>query len=565
MNNQTKTGYPSVDKPWLKYYSEEAINAPLPKMTMYQYIWENNKDYLSDVAFRYFGCRITYRKLFEQIRKVAQAFYSVGVRAGDIVTIMSMHTPETIISIYALNYIGAVANMVYMTLSEPEIIETLYNTDSKALLVLDTALDKVRKIKEEITMPVIVLPVSGYMPLLLRSAYSLKNHQSQSDFISFNDFLKGRNDSSDVVMASDHSAPAIIVYTSGTTGDPKGAVLTNDNANSVAFQLLYSGKNYHRRETALFILPPFFGFGIGMLHLSLSVGLESILWIELSVDKIVHAFSRTKPNRIAFGPSLVEPIMEHIQGDMSYMIEFTGGGAAIPAEREERFNTFLSQHGSSAKYTTGYGMTEFASVVCLQTNQVYKFQSIGIPLPKVNVKIVDTEKGNELKCGEIGELCFSAPNAMLGYYKNEQTTNEIVEVDTNGVEWLHTGDLGYCDNDGFLFFCGRIKRIFAVRDKSGILYKIFPQRIEEFLESHPLVDTCAVVVKEDKQRLHIPIAYVSLYDSKVGREKAVQILREAVEKELPSHSWPKEIYVLDSIPVTSNGKIDYRALELGVE
>ena len=148
MTEETKrTGFPSIDKPWLKYYSEEAISAPLPQCTMYQYIWKNNKEHLSDIALWYYGRAITFGKLFATVEKTAAAFYAMGVRAGDIVTVMSMHTPEAICAMYALNYIGAVANMVYMTLSEKEILHTIENTQSKLFLVLDAALEKAESLK----------------------------------------------------------------------------------------------------------------------------------------------------------------------------------------------------------------------------------------------------------------------------------------------------------------------------------------------------------------------------------------------------------------------------------
>ena len=187
--NKPLTGYPSIDKPWLKYYSDEAINAPLPRMTMYQYMLSNNQAHLEDVSFCYYGRQLTYRELLDKISATAGAFHTFGIRSGDVVTIMSMHTPETIIALYALNYLGAAANMIYMTLSESEIVEALNNTNSKLFLVLDAALDKVEKIRSQITIPIILLSVSSYMSAPVRIAYSLKLHRKKSDYSTFREFV----------------------------------------------------------------------------------------------------------------------------------------------------------------------------------------------------------------------------------------------------------------------------------------------------------------------------------------------------------------------------------------
>ena len=449
MENNNLTGYPSIDKPWLKYYSEEAINATIPKMTMYQYVWENNKDNLSDISLVFYGTRITYDKLFKNIKSAARAFYSMGVRAGDIVTIMSLHTPETITAIYALNYLGAVANMIYMTLSETEIVHTLQKTNSKMFLALDVALERLNAIKNEINIPVVILGVADSMPPYMKLGYALKTKSTKCDFNKWTDFLRFGENKELPPLVLDNSLLAVIVYTSGTTGEPKGVMLSSDNLNSVVLQCCYSGKNYQRGETSLFFLPPFTGYGFAMLHLGLAVGLIMNIILEFDPEKIAQKFNNVKPNRFVAGVAHIDAIMKNVSGDLSYLIDFTGGGEAISVEKEREFNLFLSQHNSPAKYTTGYGMTEFASVVCMQMNHVFKPGSLGIPLPKVIIKIIDTESGKECGFNKIGELCFYAPNTMMGYYKNENAVKEIEYFDEEGRRFLRTGDLGYIDESTY--------------------------------------------------------------------------------------------------------------------
>lgn len=553
------TGYPSIDKPWLKYYSEEALKAPLPEATLYQYIWGNNKDYLSEIALEYYGAKISYGKLFENIKNAADAFYSLGVREGDIVTIMSMHTPETIYAIYALNYIGAVANMVYMTLTETEILATLEHTDSKLFLVLDPALDRIEAIKDRLHCPVIVLGISDSMPLHIKLGYTMKARPKAHNLCHWKDFLSRGNNA---LMATNHAASAIIVYTSGTTGEPKGVVLSNDNINALVYQCSISGKGYRRKETFLNNIPPFFGYGVSMVHLSLSYGIDMTLHLEISPEAIAKGIAKVKPNHYAGGTPILDPLMRTITGDMSWMLNFTGGGDGISPEKEKEINQFLKDRGSPSKYCIGYGMSECVSVACMQQNHVYKSGSVGLPLPLTNIKIVDPETGLELPFGETGEMCFSSPNTMVGYYRNPKETDKIIHTDTDGTRWLHTGDLGYVDSDGYIFYKGRIKRIFVTAGKNGdIINKIFPQRIEDFFENQPDVAKCGVIVVPDKVSINTPIAFLKLKNKKEDIIDATAKFRTAMEEALPDHLWAKEIYILDSMPLTQNGKIDYRALE----
>ncbi len=553
------TGYPSVDKPWLRYYSEKAITDSIPDKTIFQYIWENNKDNLSDTAINYYGTKISYGHLFEKIRKAASAFYVMGVRPGDIVTIMSMHTPEALVSIYAANMIGAVANMVYMTLSGNEIAENLRKTDSKLFLVLDVALDRVISVNDEINCPVVILGVADSMPLPLKMAYNLKTHNKKHDYMTWHDLLL--KSKGEVAVASDFTAPAIIVYTSGTTGEPKGVVLSSENLNSEVAQLRGTDRNYKRKETVLMILPPFIIFGASMSHLGLSTGIEIIICIQLENDIIGKMFNKYKPNRYVAGPMYLEGILRHVKGDLNRVIDITGGGDAITSEQEAEINEFLKSHGSKAQYFTGYGMSEVSAAAIVNMECANRAGSLGVPLPKTNVKIVDTESGEELAYGKVGEICFCSPGIMQCYYNNEEATNDCIDVDQNGNRWLHTGDLGSIDKDGFVFFKGRIKRIYMTLGTDGFAYKLFPQRIEEFFERQDEIETCGVIVKDDVERLHTAHAFVTLKSSIKNQDSYIKALKQRVQDDLPEHLRPDSIKILDSIPVTPSGKIDYKSLE----
>ncbi len=547
------TGYPSIDKPWLKYYDEKAINGTLPKKTMYQYAFEKNKDNLSEIALVYFGKRITYSKLFENVYYTAKAFVSMGIEEGDIVTIMSMHTPETIYAIYALNYIGATANLVYMTLSENELIQSIENTKSKMLLVLDAVLERITNSKIEI--PVIVLPISNSMPFARKAGYLLTAKRVNHNYIMYDSFVK-KGLSADIKKTINNSElTAVIVYTSGTTGESKGVCLSSYNINTAAYQYIISGKNYKRNETFLDIVPTFLAFGVIMMHLSICAGITNYICIYPEAEKSISEFFKIRPNRFVIGPAYIEPLISKIDSNIDFLVDLSGGGGGISEKKERELNYILKKYNSKSKYTIAYAMTECSAAACSSNNTIYKFQSAGIPLPQTTIKIIDSNSYNELTYNTEGEICICAPSVMKGYYNNLNSSKDVLFND-DGHTWLRTGDLGYIDNDGFLFITGRIKRIYITKASDNVIYKLFPQRIEELLESTEHVIHCGVIVKNDSDRINVPIAFVEC-----NAQISLNELWTISKVDLPEHMQPVDIIKLDKMPLTLSGKIDYRSLE----
>lgn len=563
MEEKKLTGYPSIDKPWLKHYAPNVEKIQIPHKTLFQYAHDCNRDSLNGTAFRYFGAKITYKNLFDNVYSVAKFFQKAGIANGDIVTIMSLHTPETIYAFYALNYLGATANMVYLTLSSQEILATIKETKSKMLLILDVALPQIESIMEDITIPVVVMNVSDSMPLALRAVSRIKATKKVAGAVEFKKMVKAAKSECLKDFDKDDQRPAVIVYTSGTTGNPKGVMLSSYNINSVAFQYKYSEMHLERGETYLDIIPLFLAYGVSMLQLAVTMGIDTTLLIVSETKEIAKQFDRLKPNHFASGPTLLDDIMKNVTGNLNNLINFTGGGAALSPEKELELNNFLFKHGSNVKYAIGYGMTELSASVSACNNKIYKSGSLGIPLPKATLKIVDIESGEELSVGQEGEICFNAPNIMLGYYKNPTATDNIIHIDENGMRWIHTGDLGLVDNDGFLFYKGKMKRIYVVKI-DGQPYKLFPQRMEELFEADPDVDKCAVVAIEDDAMINVAVAFVTK-KSDIEDTKLIAALETSANNNLPKHMQPSRIIVIDKMPLTASGKINYKALEKEVE
>ena len=554
-------GYPSIDKPWMKYYSEEALHGEIPKCTMYEYIFDHNKSHLDGIALRYFTKKITYQKLFENIRKTADAFWAQGIRKGDAVTIMSLNTPETIYCIYALNYIGAVANMVYMTLSEEEIVETVRNTDSKMFIFLDVAAEKVRNVVEDIEkIRVLAISPTDSLGFPVQKFSALKSKINTKGFWKWKDFLKAGEHQKAQQTSYHENELSVIVYTSGTTGTPKGVMLSNDSLNAVAWQYEKSGMKFTRGETFLTFMPPFLSIGLSLnVHLPLSLGTASIMIVN--PEKFIEEYKKYKPNHCVSGPVIIRKLVQRLSGNMSYCITMAGGGESLSLEEENYLNETLRNHHSDAKYLTGYGMTEFAATVTTSMNHVYKAGTLGIPLCKVNIKVINPDNGEKLKYNETGELCFCTPSHMLGYLDNEEETKKICDRDEKNSLWIHTGDLGFVDEDGFVHFVGRIKRIYLVQAADGTVYKLFPQRIEETIAEYPEVDLCAVVVELDAQNIATAIACVKRTAESKNNNNFLTGLQQYCKEKLPVHLVPKQIIEMDEIPLTQSGKIDYKTLE----
>lgn len=555
------TGYPSIDKPWLKYYSKETIDAEMPHCSMYEYIRHENENTQENIALNYFGNKITYQELFGRIERVAAAFKKAGVENGDVVTIMSMHIPETIECIYALNMIGAVSNLIYMTLSEEEIIAQITAVHSKIFLYLAEVEDKVYGIQDKLR-GVTFIRMSSYdsMPYPIRIiGLGKKSYKFKRAVIRFKDFINTCKSTKVDIAEYEENKDAIIVYSSGTTGNPKGVVHTNDSMNAVAFQYKIAGMEIEKGSTFLNPIPPFFGFGISIgIHTQLSLGTTGILHIVPETNLVSRTIRRMKPNHVVLGPAFLDAMLDSITGDMRWLQTLAGGGGGITEEQERRLNNKLHEHKSKLNYLTGYGMTEFGATVCTNMNRCQKFDSLGIPFPKTNIKIIDTETHEELPYGKTGEMCFCTPNRMKNYLNNPEQTVKTMEI-RDGMCWVHTGDLGHVDRDGFVYFDGRIKRIYITKAADGTVYKLFPERIENVISVCQDVQQVAVVVEEDKAKLNIAVAYVVL--KKGNMEKQLAFIRDTLEQKLPDYSVPKTIMVIESMPLTQSGKIDYRKLQ----
>ena len=390
-----RTGYPSIDKPWLKYYSEEAIRAPLPECTIYEYLWENNKDHLDDVALIYFGRKIRYHKLFSEIEQCSNALAALGIQEGDIVTIQSLNLPQVVVLLYALSRIGAIANLIYISSLPVEVADIIKKTNSKLYVTMDTLYSKAREFFNSLQVKNILLlspaeKADSFSGFVIRTKMRSAAIPNGERVLTWTSFMKHQRTAS---TKSDADAPVILVYTGGTTGKTKAVVLTNKNVNSIAFQYGNANMGFQRGDCFLDVLPMFIAFGITVsLHLPLCLGIQTILLLDITQEKAGEVFAKYKPNYYVGGAVHIEKIISNPKlqkSDMRFVKVLAAGGDAIPVSLERQANAFLQNHNCPRKMIIGYGMTELSATVCTSSPQAARLGTVGIPMPQVTVKIVD--------------------------------------------------------------------------------------------------------------------------------------------------------------------------------
>ena len=438
------TGYPSIDKPWLKYYSEEAINAPLPECTIFEYLWENNKDHLDDIALNYFGRKITYGEMFKNIEKSAKAFSALGVKNGDIVVLSTVTTPETIYAFYGLNRLGAISNMVDPRTSTEEIKNYIIEVNANFVLSIDVALPKIQKaVAGTGIKTILVVSPADSLPQPKKALYNLSNRikretpKLSENWLRWSDFIRQEESKICHFYPYQKNYCCVIVHTGGTTGTPKGVMLSNDNINAAAFQAIIAGFDFQRTHSWLNIMPPFIAYGIGNgLHLPLITGMEVILIPSFDPEKFSDLLNKYHPNHMVGVPSHYGNIIHNAKmkkEDLSYIIAPVVGGDAMDISLELEVNDFLKEHNCTYPICKGYGMSEVAAAVCACSSyECNKIGSVGTPWPKTIMSSFDLDTGKELKFGEEGEICISGPNSMIGYYNNEEETNRIMQKHEDG-------------------------------------------------------------------------------------------------------------------------------------
>lgn len=573
------TGYASIDKPWQKYYSKEAITASIPELTAYQYMVSQNEDNLSTKAIMYYGKKISYKNYIDMIDETARRLYNLGVTEGEVVTVMSVANPELEILFYALNKLGAVINLIDVRSDYKQIKKYLMEVKSSTVVVMDNFLPEFDKCMEDEDIDNIVenvITLSPYNSVLFpfNVLAEKKSRKEDSNLYSKIDEIKKKNKYmtwNDLMSVHKYRYPryprykknmvAALVHTGGTTGVPKTVKLSNENFNAMAIQYKSLNANYNKGDTFLNGIVPFVAYGIVVtIHMPMCLGMTNIIAPILSPKEFTEFMIKYKPNHTITVPTYVEHFVHDRKADsMNWKcLKNLGiGGDYFPEQSEIYVNEFLKNHGSSSIAEKGYGMTENSSTAGVCLVGVNKTNSLGIPLPLNTYGIFERGTDKELKYGEEGEICITGPTAMLGYLDNEEEEGKVIKIHSDGKKWIHSEDVGIIDEDGFLFFKGRYKRLIP---HGG--FKLYPSYIEGVIMKHPDIDNCCVISIPDKVYGASPEAHVVIKKDSVSElKKLKEELIKLCQDKLPSYSQPEDFIFEEHLPLTSVGKVDYKKVE----
>lgn len=556
-----------IPTPWAKYYTSEQMNIEIPNISMYKQVYDSYKKYPDYTAYEYLGRKVSYKKFIKQIDKVALSFQKLGVKKGDIVSICLPNVPEALISLYALNKLGAIASMVHPLSAEEELKEKFISTKSIYLIMFSDFYDKVKDVVNVTNVKkIIFVSAADSMNVFLGTIYRIsrlkkyKHHPIKKVYMSWSYFSN---------MALFYKAkefpkvgkntPAVIISSGGTSGKPKNVVIQNRAFILGSMQENISLKTLKAGDCCLAILPNFHGFGLSVLmHTPLALGCYTILVPQFDAKKCDTLFKKTRPTCVLGVPTLFEALMnakneENL--DLSFLKYVVSGGDMLPSALETRINEYLAEHNSKAKITQGYGLSEALAAVTLAADNVNKSGSIGIPLAGNYIKIIDPTTRKTMPFNETGEICVHSKALMLGYLNDESETNDALQVHDDGHIWLHTGDLGYMDIDGFIFYKGRMKRMIIT---SG--YNVYPSHIEEVIETHPAVLQCTVVGMPHPYKQEVAKAFIVLKDGFHGLFVKLEI-KEYCKKNLAKYMVPYKFVYRKSLPKTKLGKVDFKTLQ----
>lgn len=559
------TNIPNVDKEWLKYYSEEQILADMPEDTMYNYMMQKNKNNLDDVAIIYFDKKITFRKFDNLIEKCAKSLKAKGIKPNDIVTLCMPNTPEALIMFYALNRIGAIANMVHPLSSQNELKNFVQEVNSKMIITIDSSYKKIKNISKETNLEdIIVVSPSDSMPFVLKQIYNLTKKEKikyNNGTISWNEFMKLGKDKEPIIdYPYEKNKVSVIIHTGGTTGKSKGVELTSDNFNSMVEQFVLNESNFARGDKMLTVMPVFHGFGLcSSIHLPLSQGVALILIPKIDIKSIDKLMNKHKPNHILGVPTLFRGIMNTVNKkietgklkdfDLSYLKYAVSGGDAVKEGFESEINNFFAKYGSKAKLAKGYGLSEAVAGATFAYADYNNSTTVGIPMVQTNIKIVKMGTDEEVENNVDGEICIQGPTVMKGYYnKPEESKNSLIDG------WLHTGDIGYFE-EGLLYFTQRKSNMII---SSGV--NVYPKEIEELIESHPAVSACAVIGIYHSYKNEVPKAYIVLKEGYSLTEDIKQEIEKMCKENLNRYSIPYDYEYCELLPQTLLGKISHSQL-----
>ncbi len=554
--------------PWLPSVDGIPDHLDYFQGSMYEMVEAVAQKYPNYIAFDFMGRPTTYKRLVEEINNCAKALKTIGVRENDRVTIAMPNCPQAIFMFYAVNLVGAVANMIHPLSAEKEIEFYLNDSKSVTAVTLDQFYGKFERIRAHTNITnIIIASIKDELSKPIRIGYMLTEGRKQEKIpadapvIRWKEFMHlATHCFYNYKCERKPDDPAVVLYSGGTTGTTKGILLTNMNFNALGEQVIAANPIFSPGDKMLAAMPLFHGFGLGVcVHTMLSHGGRCVLVPRFTAKSYAKLIVKYKCNFIAGVPTLFEALLRlpSMEGkDLSSLKGVFSGGDSLSIELKKKLDKFLADHNASIKVREGYGTTETVTACCLTPINEQREGSIGIPFPDIYIKIVKPDTDEELPYGEEGEILLAGPTAMKEYVGKPEETAQTLRHHKDGLTWVYTGDLGVMDKDGFVYFRGRAKRMII---SSG--YNVYPAQIENILDAHDCVQMSCVIGVPDPYRMQAVKAFVML---KPGIPKSDKIKKEILDycsKHVAKYAMPRELEFRDELPKTLVGKVAYRVLE----
>ena len=558
----------TAKRPWLSSMGEVPATLDYFQGSMVQAVEKVAAQYPNNVAFDFMGKSTTYKEMVANIEKCARSLRTIGVRQNDRVTIAMPNCPQAIYMFYAVNMIGAVANMVHPLSSEKELEFYINESESVTVVTLDQFYHKFEAIRENTcVVNVVIARIRDALSKPLRVGYMLtegrkiKKIPEDAPVILWDEFMRlGKACFWNYKVSRAAEDPAAILYSGGTTGTTKGILLTNLNFNALGQQIIATNPMFRPGDKMLSAMPLFHGFGLGVcIHSMLSQGGRCILVPRFTAESYSKLITKYRCNFIAGVPTLYEALLRlpNMEGaDLSCLKGVFSGGDSLSVELKKKFDKFLYDHKAVIQVREGYGTTETVTACCLTPPTKFKEGSIGIPFPDTYIKIVRPGTDEELPYGEEGEILLAGPTVMKEYIKHPEETAQTLRRHADGLTWVYTGDLGTMDEEGFIYFRGRSKRMII---SSG--YNIYPAQLENIFDANELVQMSCVIGVPDPYRMQRPKVFVTLKPGVEPSEATRQAIMDYAAKHIAKYAMPKELEFRDSLPKTLVGKVAYRQLE----
>ena len=562
----------SSSAPWLKYYDSTPAHLDYPKKTIYEMVRAAADKYPKNIAYEFMGKKTTFAEFMERIDRTAKAYLAMGIGKGDRVTICMPNCPQALDSFYALNRIGAVSNMIHPLSAASEIKFYLDFSKSKAILTLDQFYGKVAGILPELANKDTVLLVARIvdeLPPVLAVGFALTKGRKipplpkKGNYVLWNEFMRvGRK--RDLPLPKEFGRftdCASILYSGGTTGTTKGIMLSNLNFNACGLQTIAaSGFAPINGMKMLSVMPVFHGFGLGIgIHTALIGGATCILVPQFNVKTYAELLIKKQPNIIPGVPTLFEALLraENLENaDLSCLKGVFCGGDSLSVELKKKVDAFLKEHNAEVQIRQGYGLTECVTASCLTPKDYNRVGSIGVPFPDTYYKIVKTGTTEEVDANVEGEICISGPSVMMCYMDNPEETDHTLRRHADGRVWMHSGDLGKMDEDGFVYFSQRIKRMIVT---SG--YNVYPGQLENVIDGHEKVLLSCVIGVKDPYKMQKVKAFVVLKPDYEPSDAIRDEILEYCRGHIAKYAMPYDIEFRAELPKTLVGKVAYRVLE----